>query len=138
MKTEASCFQELFQEHAMGQGKVVHEGKEENPLIHETVCFPLYSILLAMNRTQVDYLSLDVEGLELPILKTIPFDKLQIKVLSVEYNHQKDKEQVVEFMKSKGYVLHKTLHKLWPEMSYHCDDFIFVRSEDMPQGVSQQ
>ena len=88
IKTEVSCFQELFQEHAMGQGKVVHEGKEENPLIHETVCFPLYSILLAMNRTQVDYLSLDVEGLELPILKTIPFDKLQIKMLSVEYNHQ--------------------------------------------------
>ena len=30
--------------------------------------------------------SLDVEGSEFPILKTIPFDKVDIKVLDVEVN----------------------------------------------------
>lgn len=43
-------------------------------------CFPLYSMLLAMERTHVDYFSLDVEGYEPYILKTIPFDKLNITV----------------------------------------------------------
>jgi hypothetical protein len=43
-------------------------------------CFPLYSYLLALNRTTVDYLSLDVEGSELEILKTVPFEKLDIRV----------------------------------------------------------
>jgi hypothetical protein len=43
-------------------------------------CFPLYSILLAVARTRVDYFSLDVEGHELLVLKTIPFDKVNIKV----------------------------------------------------------
>jgi len=43
-------------------------------------CLPLYSILLAVNRTTVDLFSLDIEGNELDVLKTIPFDKVDIKV----------------------------------------------------------
>ena len=43
-------------------------------------CFPLYSILLAVNRTQVDYFGLAVEGNELRVLKTIPWTKVDIKV----------------------------------------------------------
>jgi hypothetical protein len=39
-------------------------------------CFPLYSLLLALGNPTVDYLSLDVEGTELGILKTIPWDKV--------------------------------------------------------------
>ena len=50
-----------------------------------TQCFTLYSILLALGQTQVDYFSLDVEGPELEILQTVPFDKLKIDVISVEY-----------------------------------------------------
>lgn len=46
----------------------------------EVQCFPLYTLLLAVNRTVVDYMSLDVEGAEWSILQTIPFDKLTIKV----------------------------------------------------------
>ena len=43
-------------------------------------CFPLYSILLAVNRTRVDFFSLDIEGHELHVLKTIPWHKIDIKV----------------------------------------------------------
>ena len=43
-------------------------------------CFPLYSILLALNQTTVDYFSLDIEGSELDVLRTIPWDKVDIKV----------------------------------------------------------
>jgi hypothetical protein len=43
-------------------------------------CLPLYSILLALNRTKIDIFSLDIEGHELTVLKTIPFDKVDIKV----------------------------------------------------------
>jgi len=43
-------------------------------------CLPLYSILLALNRTTVDLFSLDIEGYELDVLKTIPFDKVDIAV----------------------------------------------------------
>jgi hypothetical protein len=43
-------------------------------------CLPLYSILMAFNNPTIDYFSLDVEGSELAILKTIPFDKVDIRV----------------------------------------------------------
>ena len=43
-------------------------------------CFPLYSILLAVNRTAVDFISLDVKGHEFRILKTVPWHKVDAKV----------------------------------------------------------
>ena len=49
-------------------------------LSYKVHCFPLYSILTAVNVSAVDYLSLDVDGSELDVLKTIPFDSILIKV----------------------------------------------------------
>ena len=43
-------------------------------------CFPLSAVLAALMRNKVDYFSLDVEGRELDILKTIPFDQIDITV----------------------------------------------------------
>lgn len=43
-------------------------------------CFPFYTYILALNITVIDYFSLDVEGSELNVLKTIPFDKVDIRV----------------------------------------------------------
>ena len=54
----------------------VHVGQSQS----KALCLPFYSILLAMGNPTVDYFSLDVEGAELPILKTIPWDKVDIKV----------------------------------------------------------
>ena len=49
------------------------------------VCFPLNSIMAALNVSCVDYLSLDVEGPELEILHTIDWSRLRIDVITVEY-----------------------------------------------------
>jgi len=49
------------------------------------MCYPLYSILLAIGQLRIDLLSLDVEGAELQVLRTIPFDKVYIEVIMVEY-----------------------------------------------------
>lgn len=55
-----------------------------NVHFHAT-CFPLYSLVLAaLNHTRIDYLSLDIEGSEWPVLQTIPFDKFKVKVISME------------------------------------------------------
>jgi len=51
-----------------------------------TQCFPLYSILLAIGQTRVDFFSLDIEGAEMDVLKTIPFDKIDIEILLIETN----------------------------------------------------
>ena len=51
--------------------------------ITKVICFPLYAILLAIGNPIVDFFSLDVEGAELFILKTIPWSKVHIKVDSI-------------------------------------------------------
>ena len=45
-------------------------------------CFPLQSVLVALNNPIVDYFSLDVEGSELPILKSLDWDNVNISVIS--------------------------------------------------------
>ena len=47
---------------------------------HRSKCFPLYSFILAMNFTTVDYFSLDIEGAEYKVLSSIPWDKVNIRV----------------------------------------------------------
>ena len=42
---------------------------------------PLYSILLALGNPTVNYFSLDLEGAEFAVLKTIPWDKVDIQVI---------------------------------------------------------
>ncbi len=80
------------------------KGKLKEARTTEIQCFPLYSILLALNRTTVDYFSLDVEGAGIMVLKTIPFDKLNIRVLTVEFTHGSNgKDEILSFMEAQGY-----------------------------------
>ena len=52
----------------------------------KALCFPFYPILSAMGNPTVDYFSLDVDGAELYILKTIPWDNVDIKVIFLIYH----------------------------------------------------
>ena len=70
----------MFQQRS-NRGKISNLalGKEREEHV-EVQCFPIFSILTALNVTTVDYFSLDVEGNEFDILKTIPWKKVNIKV----------------------------------------------------------
>ena len=46
----------------------------------EATCFPFHTILFAIGNPSIDYFSLDVEGVEVDILKAIPWNKVDIKV----------------------------------------------------------
>ena len=86
-------------------------------------CFPLYSILLASGRTKIDLFSLDIEGAELEVLKTIPWAKVDIKVILVEYAHIKEgKNTLIDLMTSKGYTS-LPIRKSWEQ------DIVFVKTE---------
>ena len=50
-------------------------------------CFPLYSVLKALGIPTVHYFSLDIEGAEYPVLQTIPFRDVDIKLFGVEVEH---------------------------------------------------
>lgn len=88
-----------------GIGKLTDPGDEGSGINKIPVqCFPFYSFMLALDMKTVDYFSLDVEGVELEILKTIPFDKIEIKVFSIEWWHHKHNQtDLDDFLRSKGY-----------------------------------
>ena len=88
---------------------------EENPGKSKTVdvqCFPFYSILLALNIKHIDVFSLDVEGAEVLILDTVPFDKVDISMLNVEYQHVKGGSDFLQsYLQKKGYVTVKKVFR---------------------------
>jgi len=81
-------------------------------------CFPLYTLLLAVNNTNLDVLSIGNQGQELAVLQTIPFKKVNIKLLSIhlgqyfEDNEEKKTkymQEITQFLLSKSFKLKKQL-----------------------------
>jgi len=60
-------------------------------------CFPLSVMLDAINQTRVDYFSLDIEGPELEILQSIPFDRIHFSVFTIETTGT-SRQAVVDYM----------------------------------------
>lgn len=83
-------------------------------------CFPVYSVLLALDNPTVHYFTLDIEGAELQVLKTIPFDKVDIKILDIEVNHLGQifagkKRQLQKLLTKAGYHFHTpiSIDEIW-------------------------
>ena len=72
----------------------------------------------------------------LQVLRTIPFHQLDMRALSVEYEHgQSDKHEYAEFMKQQGYVVHSDIHFRNPSIMTLVNDFIFVKNTAWPAGA---
>lgn len=52
---------------------------------------------------EIDYLSIDTEGSELAILSAFPFDRWNIRLLTVEHNFSADRERIHELLSAHGY-----------------------------------
>ena len=62
-------------------------------------CFPLFSTLLALDNPTVNFLSLDIEGAEFEVLKTIPWDKVDIEVIVAELLHAGEVDDDIQMKK---------------------------------------
>ena len=62
----------------------ITEGNSSQSDTVQMQCLPLYSLLLALGNPTVDFLSLDIEGAEYQVLKTIPWESVDIRAISVE------------------------------------------------------
>jgi len=57
----------------------------------------------------IDYLSLDTEGTELEILKSVDLNKYKFRIISVEHNYMfKRKQEIFELLNSYNYKLYKS------------------------------
>lgn len=93
---------------------------ESNVITVKTIM--LKDFFLEYNIKQVDYMSIDVEGHELNVLKGIDWDKCNISVLTIENNTGKYSlqgcDEIREFMNRNGYIYYARIWGL---------DDIFVR-----------
>jgi hypothetical protein len=70
----------------------------------------LETILDYNNVTNVNYLSIDVEGAEFDVIKSINFDKVFIDVIGFENNYNDTSIPIVEYLESKNYIeIHRCL-----------------------------
>lgn len=78
--------------------------KRHNATINEIdiECFTLHSLLEKFGIKEVDFLSVDTEGGELEILKSIDFDKVTVRVVSVENNYYVNSIQ--NYLESEGFL----------------------------------
>jgi hypothetical protein len=71
----------------------------------EVTCYPHNAMLKALNVSTVDFWSLDTEGSEISILKTVDFDAvIMFGLVFIEANNAKHLKQMTELMKSLGFV----------------------------------
>lgn len=64
-------------------GRVKNDYPDIKP--EEALCIPLYTILKAISMTHINFFSLDVEGAEMDILRTIPFHLVTVDLFMIEY-----------------------------------------------------
>jgi FkbM family methyltransferase len=67
----------------------------------------LQTILDEHNLKKIDFCSIDTEGSEFNIIKSIDFDKTEITVFIIENNYQE--KNVEEYLVQKGYYLYKKI-----------------------------
>jgi FkbM family methyltransferase len=63
----------------------------------------------------IDYLSLDTEGSELDILRAFPFDAYTVKLVTVEHNMTKAREELYALLVAKGFRRKFESFSLWDD-----------------------
>lgn len=98
----------------MKEGKIkpsmlgAEEGAKEYGRTITVQCFPLYSVLAALEFPHIDYFSLDIEGAEFAVLDTLPWEEIEMTMLGIEMNHagdifDGDKNDIHDLMWKHGY-----------------------------------
>jgi len=89
--------------------RINNEVKERSQKIYEidVQCFLFNDVMKEHNIQHIDYLSIDTEGNEFKILKSIDFQNFDITIISVENNY-KNPEQT-NYLVSQGYFLQGSL-----------------------------
>ena len=70
--------------------------------------------------THINYLSIDVEGAEFEVIKSINFDKVFIDIIGFENNYQDTSIPIVKYLNDKNYVV-----------IYMCLDIFMIHKESI-------
>jgi len=81
-----------------------HAEKRKNKEVYSVKTISIMDLLKKYNApSHIEYLSIDTEGSELEILKSLDFEKYKIDVITCEHNHTNLRNEIRDFLFSKGY-----------------------------------
>ncbi|KAL1459662.1 hypothetical protein WDU94_011620 [Cyamophila willieti] len=89
-------------------------------------CFPLYSVMAAFKSTNLDLLKLNLKEADYQVLKTLPWTKVCIKVISVPVK-SKDISMVTKFLSNHGYQPN--------ELTENTQHYYFSYKKDCPSNI---
>lgn len=76
--------------------------EERNTITLDTIS--LHDLLISLDAPkEIDYISIDTEGSELEIIESFPFDRWDVKMLTIEHNYSIQREKIHSIMQSFGY-----------------------------------
>ena len=105
--------------HSWGWQKMV----DDNTFTHrwkqiDIHCLKTQYVFDQFEITHIDYLSIDAEGAELMILQGIDWDRMNIRVITVDYTD----DAIWSFLSSRGYVLVLLTHDILAVKSYYIEE----------------
>ena len=84
----------------------------------------------------IDYLSLDVEGGELDVINNIDMDRYHIALMSIEHNHQCEKQTAIrKYLLKRGY---QVIEHWNDDLFYHSEHLAVVASNGSMNPVEAQ
>ena len=101
-----------YTEDSYGAGNVIGNLKGQSK--YSVPCFTLHALMYSLNVTTIDFFSLDVEGVELGVLKTIDFSKINIRTLTVEFLTDEQRVLILNFLTKNGFKLYQTVVGKYP------------------------
>lgn len=97
---------------------IKHKYKPSELKYFVTPCKTVSRLFDTFSMNRIDYLFIDVEGLDFEILESIDFERYDIRNLQIEHIHL-DREKLLSFMTAKGYTLSKTVGTTTYDSMFH-------------------
>jgi FkbM family methyltransferase len=73
----------------------------------ETIVVTTVNVNRLIENKSVDFISIDIEGGEFDVLKTLDFNKFDCKILIVEINYENQKNQILELLRNNNFFIYK-------------------------------
>ncbi len=96
-----------------------HGYEDENIETFTADAITISELFDMFNLTEINYLFIDIEGIDFDVLKTIDFNKYKIKCIQIEHLHL-DKKELDTFMRERNY-------KAYPGFDYSGFDVLYVQ-----------
>lgn len=97
----------------------LHSGSRQAGIIYEVKTISLNDLLAEKSAPNVmDYLSIDTEGSELPILESLDVGKYLFKIITVEHNHTPERDRIFDLLSARGYI------RMFPKLSRWDDWYV--------------